>query len=87
MEKLHEAAFKFDPKHPSSGSTEAFEVNAMTPAVFKEMLKLTFNLKLGRTETAAVLKDFQPDIVEDSLTSIPAAEFLRYFIRIGTYSR
>jgi hypothetical protein len=33
--KLHEAAFKFDPKHPSCGSPEAFDVNFMKPAVFK----------------------------------------------------
>ena len=35
MRKLQEAAFKFDPKHPACGSTEALDVNFLKPAVFK----------------------------------------------------
>lgn len=35
IKKLKDAAFKFDPKHPASGSTEAFNVNFLQPAVFK----------------------------------------------------
>lgn len=35
ISKLKAAAFKFDPKHPASGSTEAFNVNMLQPAVFK----------------------------------------------------
>jgi hypothetical protein len=35
IKKLHEAAFKFDPSMPACGSTEAFNVNYMRPAVFK----------------------------------------------------
>jgi hypothetical protein len=35
VRKLHEAAFKFDPSMPACGSTEAFNVNYMRPAVFK----------------------------------------------------
>lgn len=81
MIKLQEAAFKFDPNHPSCGSTEAFNVNYLKPAVFKEMLKLTFNLKVDRAELGAILKEFKPDIEDDP--NIPAAEFLRYFLRIG----
>ena len=82
MEKLREAAFKFDPNHPSSSSTEAFNVDSMTPVVFKEMLKLTFNLKVDRSELGAILKEFKADLAADN-TSIPSADFLRYFLRIG----
>lgn len=84
LRKLHEAAFKFDPTMPACGSTEAFNVNYMRPAVFKEMLKLTFNLKVDRAELGAILKEFNPNL-EDSL--IPASEFLRYFLRLGLDAR
>lgn len=96
IEKLHQAAFNFDPNHPSSGSTEAFNVDYMTVVVFKEMLKLTFNLKVDRAELGAILREFKADFgtraAGDSSnnntnnhtsTDIPAAEFLRYFMRIG----
>ena len=83
---MREAAFKFDPNHPSSGSTEAFNVDSMTPVVFKEMLKLTFNLKVDRAELGAILKEFKPDLAAGNNTSIPSADFLRYFLRIGKSS-
>ena len=35
LQKLREAAFKFDPKHPASGSTEALDVDFLKPIVFK----------------------------------------------------
>lgn len=35
IRKLNDAAFKFDPNHPACGSTEAFNVNFLRPAVFK----------------------------------------------------
>ena len=35
VRKLHDAAFKYDPGHPASRSTEAFNVNSLQPAVFK----------------------------------------------------
>jgi hypothetical protein len=84
IRKLHDAAFKFDPNHPASGSVEAFNVNFLKPAVFKEMLKLTFNLKVDRAELGAILKEFDPNI--ESLL-IPASEFLRYFLRLGIDAR
>jgi len=82
VEKLHQAAFNFDPNHPSSGSTEAFNVDSMSSVVFKEMLKLTFNLKVDRAELGAILREFKADFSADN-TTIPSAEFLRYFMRIG----
>jgi hypothetical protein len=82
VEKLHQAAFNFDPNHPSSGSTEAFNVDSMSSVVFKEMLKLTFNLKVDRAELGAILREFKADFAAEN-TTIPSAEFLRYFMRIG----
>lgn len=35
LRKLREAAFKFDPSMPACGSTDAFNVNYLRPAVFK----------------------------------------------------
>jgi hypothetical protein len=35
VKKMKDAAFKFDPNHPASGDTEAFNVNFLRPAVFK----------------------------------------------------
>ena len=35
LQKLHDAAFKYDPNHPSSASYSAFQVSKMKPAVFK----------------------------------------------------
>ena len=48
------------------------------------MLKLTFNLKVDRAELGAILKEFDPEI--DS-SSIPASDFLRYFLRLGIDAR
>jgi hypothetical protein len=54
------------------------------PSPFREMLKLTFNLKVDRAELGAVLKEFDPNF-EGS--QIPASEFLRYFMRLGIDAR
>ena len=43
------------------------------PTTNREMLKLTFNLKVDRAELGAILKEFDPNIEDE----IPAADFLR----------
>jgi hypothetical protein len=87
LKKLSEAATKFDPKHPSSPSLEAFSVSHMNPADFRESLKLTFNLKLDRQELGAVLKAFGgvKGGGQGQLVSCP--EFMRNFLRLGIDGR
>lgn len=83
MLKLESAASKFDPGHPSAPSTKAFDINGIKPATFREMLKLTLNLRVDPKELGAILKEFRSDIEND----IPASDFLKYFLRIGFEAR
>lgn len=83
LRKLETAAKAFDPGHPSAPSTAGFNVNAVRPGVFREMLKLTLNLRVNPAELGAILKEFRPDIGEE----IPASDFLKFFYRLGFEAR
>jgi hypothetical protein len=50
---------------------------------FREMLKLTFNLKIDRSELGAILMDMCKEEVQD----VPGNDFLRYFFRVGYQAR
>ena len=64
MEKLTIAAKKYDPNHPSAQALHGFEVNAMQPAEFKELVRRTFNLKLTSPEVGAIFKIFDESDAE-----------------------
>eukprot|EP01039_Chlorochromonas_danica_P011214 gene11214-12506_t len=83
LKKLELAAKNFDPYHPSSPSTAAFDVKFIKPAAFKEMLKLTFNLKVDRAELGAILKEF----CEEEVQQVPSSDFMKFFFRVGYLAR
>lgn len=84
LKKLETAAKAFDPGHPAAPSTAGFNVNAVKPNVFREMLKLTLNLRVNAAELGAILKEFRPDITDGP---IPASDFLKFFYRLGFEAR
>ena len=46
IDKMKDAAWKFDPLTPGPGGLLAFQGKDMSPAVFREMLRRTFEMKL-----------------------------------------
>lgn len=79
LEKLAEAAFKFDPASPGPMGLTAFNGKKMTPAVFKEMLRRTFNMKITAPELAALISEFD----KDGSKQIDCAEFMVKFTTLG----
>ena len=75
VEKMTEAAFKYDKNHPSSMSLDAFMGLNMPPGLFCKMVQHTFNVRLTSKELGAIitLYDDNGDGVIDS------AEFLSNF--------
>jgi len=61
LNKMRIASFKFDKNHPSSLGLDGFDGSDLSPGVFKEMVRRTFNMKL----TSKV-----GDIIIDWLTKI-----------------
>ena len=64
MEKLAEAAFKFDPATPGPMGLTAFQAQYLTPAVFREMLKRSFNLRVSDAELAALVDEYECSSLE-----------------------
>lgn len=85
-QKLLEAAIAFDASHPSSPSLEGFHVTTMKPYTFRELIKLTFNLKVDRDELGAILTAYDAEINETN-SVINASGFLKYFLRLGIDGR
>jgi Ca2+-binding EF-hand superfamily protein len=81
--KLKEAAKKYDKNHPSAVSLEGFDAQFLTPGVFREMLRRTFNMSLTGKELGAAVKTF--DKTGDS--TIPCRDFLVHFFQIGYAER
>jgi len=82
-EKLKIAAVKYDKTHPSSMSLDGFEGSYLTPGVFREMLKRTFNIKLDPGELGAAVKFFD----SDGDGTINTAEFLKHFFKLQRTER
>ena len=64
MEKLAEAAFKFDPATPGPMGLTAFQAQYLSPAVFREMLKRSFNLRVSDAELAALIDEYESPSAE-----------------------
>ena len=84
MEKLGEAAFKFDPASPGPMGLTAFQAQYLTPAVFREMLKRSFNLKVTDAELAALISEFESDNAEKA---VDCQKFMVRFTQLGTERR
>jgi len=59
LQKLKDASFKFDPSSPPPGGLVAFQAKFLSAAVFREMLKRTFNMKVNDKELAAIIDEFK----------------------------
>jgi hypothetical protein len=81
--KMTEAAKKYDRNHPASVALDGFEGASLGPAIFKEMLKRTFGLKLSAAELGALISVFD----KDGNGQIDTAEFLLTFFKHGFAAR
>ena len=82
LSKLTEAAERYDRMHPAAPNVEGFS-GLMPPAIFKEMLRRTFNISLTPKEGGALAKYFS----DDSNGNVPGEKFLINFIQIGVDAR
>lgn len=83
VEKVREAAIKYDKNHPSALGLEGFDAEYLTPGAFKEMLKRTFNINLTIPELAALISVYRYQKSENA----NPAEFVKAFLKIGYEER
>jgi len=83
MEKLKYAASTYDRNHPSAVSLDGFQGASLSPGIFREMLKRTFNIKLTPGELGAAVKFFD----SDGDGTIDTAEFLKHFFKLQRVER
>lgn len=79
LDKVTEASVKYDRMMPGTVGTDAFEVEYMSPSVFKEQIKRVFNMRVSAREFAALVNYFDAD----GTGQINCAEFLVLFFRKG----
>lgn len=79
MQKLNEAAFRFDKSMPGSPNLTAFEMKEMEPVIFKEQLRRAFNVRLSSGELAALVDFFDTH----KTGKVPCKEFLIIFLKKG----
>lgn len=58
MHKFIDLCYNYDPRQLGAAGLVAFECDSLTPAVFREMVKRTFGLKLGPRELGAIVSYF-----------------------------
>jgi hypothetical protein len=80
LQKISQAAIKFDKLHPSSLSLDGFNAIKTPPGLFREMLKRTFNVLLTPKELGAVVKHFDVD----NSNEVDNKSFLNFFSRAST---
>ena len=102
MEKLEDAATKFDAERAGPTALTAFDAKTLSIAVFREMLKRVFNLKVNDSELAYIAKIFSVP-VSDNISSnasvstdnsaatnnneIVCKDFLNKFLQLGIQKR
>jgi Ca2+-binding EF-hand superfamily protein len=83
MAKLTHAAFKFDRSLPGAASLNAFEVISMPPHIFKEQLKMIFNIKVTLPELWALVSYYD----RDNTGEINCKSFISQFLSTGFAER
>lgn len=81
--KIADAAAKYDKTHPNAVSLQGFNSKYCTPALFREMLKRTFQIALTDKEAGSLLHDYEGE----KKGLIFNKGFLVSFIRLGCQER
>jgi hypothetical protein len=81
MEKIVNAAVKYDRTHPGAVQLDAFDCESMPPHIFKEQLKMTFNVQLSIPELTAFVRNFNKDTPDED--NVNCSAFLVTFFRMG----
>lgn len=81
--KLKDAAIKYEKGAPGASGLNAFDGESMAPHIFREQLKLVFNMKISPPELGALMLIFDKD--GDGVVN--CQEFLMKFFKIGTEER
>lgn len=81
--KLTEGAIKYDRSGPGAVGLEGFEVISMPPHVFREQLKMVFNVKLSIPELMALMSYFD----KEKTGTINCKQFVTQFLRTGFEER
>eukprot|EP01038_Epipyxis_sp_PR26KG_P006779 gene6779-9286_t len=87
MNKLREAATKYDASHPASLGLDGFNRRSMAIGEFKELVRRTFNLKLTVKEVAALFKLFDKTDTKRPVSEIDCGDFLQRFLQMGIAER
>ena len=83
FEKLTTGAMKYDKSGPGSVGLDAFEAVSMPPHVFREQLKLVFNVNVTLPELWALVAYFD----RDETGVVNCKHFLTQFLRTGLDER
>jgi Ca2+-binding EF-hand superfamily protein len=83
MEKLTEAAWRYDSTMPGAPSVAGFRCKSQKPHEFKEQLKRVFNLNTDPKELGALITYFDKGEIHE----IDCADFLIEFVRLGSEER
>lgn len=82
--KIREAAVKYNKSSPGAAGLQAFESMTMPAYVFREQLKLVFNVKVNLQELFALVSYFEREGVSGE---IDCAKFVITFLQIGYTER
>lgn len=83
MQKLIEAAWRYDKTMPGAASLEAFEAQYMEAHILKDQLKKAFHIKLSPQELGAIMNYFDTE----NTGKIHCSSFLKKFFRVGYEER
>jgi len=83
VEKMREAAFRYDRTHPSAQGLDGFECEALAPGLFRDLLRRTFNLALADKEIAVLVRKFD----RKRTGKVACAPFVTEFLRLGQVQR
>jgi hypothetical protein len=81
--KLTAAAVKYNKQSPSAGGLQAFECSSMPAHIFREQLKLTFNMKVTIPELFSLVNYFE----RDDTGEVNCSKFICSFLQIGFIER
>lgn len=80
--KMTAASAKYDKNAPGCASLEAFDAQYLTPIVFREIMKRTFNISLAPKELACLIEDF-----DNGQGNVDCQSFIISFIKLGAEER